>query len=83
MQPSHRYAETVDLDLREVNVVQFHMRSCCGTSQQKQHVLFQYSSDGGISWSTGLVLVIGDFQKAKYAFSFYFSQPKYNGLLAD
>jgi hypothetical protein len=59
-------AETVELDLRQVDVIQFHLRAGCGqTTSRKGQILFQYSLNGGLMWTTALTLFLDDFHSAK------------------
>ena len=56
----------MELDLRQVDVIQFHLRSCSQPGQTgKGRVLFQYSLNGGLHWITELVLALDDFHAAK------------------
>lgn len=65
LQACDRYAETLELDLRQVVVIQFHLRSACGKVQNSPNqgiLLFQYSLNGGVKWQTGLTISLSQFQ---------------------
>lgn len=66
-QSCDRYAETHDLDLRHIEVVQFHLRAGCGrgSAAEPSRVLFQYSLNGGVQWSTGLTLALEKFTESR------------------